>query len=242
MTQFSYAKEVKERSKVAVILCVFVRLENLEMTLNKIKDQTNKDFDFYICDNSNKEQKVIGLIKKHTPNLGVNLSIKSYKNEFKQFSRFLLARDLAEDGYEKIIFFDDDEILPLTFIDECLTQYEPGTVKTFWAHKINKIYKKKIKLKNDEIGNYAGTGGLICDSSIFLNEDFFDCPEEYWIVDDLWLSFYLLKYTDYKIKALKTDIKFINDAKATFLKLKQLKQEFSEEFIIPESEGIDPLE
>jgi len=169
MTQFSYAKEVKERSKVAVILCVFVRLENLEMTLNKIKDQTNKDFDFYICDNSNKEQKVIGLIKKHTPNLGVNLSIKSYKNEFKQFSRFLLARDLAEDGYEKIIFFDDDEILPLTFIDECLTQYEPGTVKTFWAHKINKIYKKKIKLKNDEIGNYAGTGGLICDSSIFLN-------------------------------------------------------------------------
>ena len=242
MTQFSYAKEVKERSKVAVILCVFVRLENLEMTLNKIKDQTNKDFDFYICDNSNKEQKVIGLIKKHTPNLGVNLSIKSYKNEFKQFSRFLLARDLAEDGYEKIIFFDDDEILPLTFIDECLTQYEPGTVKTFWAHKINKIYKKKIKLKNDEIGNYAGTGGLICDASIFLNEDFFDCPEEYWIVDDLWLSFYLLKYTDYKIKALKTDIKFINDAKATFLKLKQLKQEFSEEFIIPESEGIDPLE
>ena len=242
MTQFSYAKEVKERSKVAVILCVFVRLENLEMTLNKIKDQTNKDFDFYICDNSNKEQKVIGLIKKHTPNLGVNLSIKSYKNEFKQFSRFLLARDLAEDGYEKIIFFDDDEILPLTFIDECLTQYEPGTVKTFWAHKINKIYKKKIKLKNDEIGNYAGTGGLICDSSIFLNEDFFDCPEEYWIIDDLWLSFYLLKYTDYKIKALKTDIKFINDAKATFLKLKQLKQEFSEEFIIPESEGIDPLE
>jgi glycosyltransferase involved in cell wall biosynthesis len=242
MTQFSYAKEVKERSKVAVILCVFVRLENLEMTLNKIKDQTNKDFDFYICDNSNKEQKVIGLIKKHTPNLGVNLSIKSYKNEFKQFSRFLLARDLAEDGYEKIIFFDDDEILPLTFIDECLTQYEPGTVKTFWAHKINKIYKKKIKLENDEIGNYAGTGGLICDSSIFLNEDFFDCPEEYWIIDDLWLSFYLLKYTDYKIKALKTDIKFINDAKATFLKLKQLKQEFSEEFIIPESEGIDPLE
>ena len=242
MTQFLYAKEVKERSKVAVILCVFVRLENLEMTLNKIKDQTNKDFDFYICDNSNKEQKVIGLIKKHTTNLGVNLSIKSYKNEFKQFSRFLLARDLAEDGYEKIIFFDDDEILPLTFIDECLTQYEPGTVKTFWAHKINKIYKKKIKLENDEIGNYAGTGGLICDSSIFLNEDFFDCPEEYWIIDDLWLSFYLLKYTDYKIKALKTDIKFINDAKATFLKLKQLKQEFSEEFIIPESEGIDPLE
>jgi hypothetical protein len=242
LTDFYYSKEVKEKSRVAVILCLFVRLENLNMTLEKLQNQTNKNFDLYISDNSNNTNKVIGLIKKFAPDIGLNVSIRSDRNNFKQFSRFLLARDLAQEGYEKVIFFDDDEILPLTFIDECLTQYEPGTVKTFWAHKINKIYKKKIKLENDEIGNYAGTGGLICDSSIFLNEDFFDCPEEYWIVDDLWLSFYLLKHTDYKIKALKTDIKFINDAKATFLKLKQLKQEFSEEFIIPESEGIDPLE
>jgi glycosyltransferase involved in cell wall biosynthesis len=241
LIDFYYRKEVKERSRVAVILCLFVRLENLKMTLEKLQNQTNKDFDLFISDNSNSSNKVIGLIKKFASDIGLNVSIRADLNEFKQFSRFLLARDLAYEGYEKIIFFDDDEILPDTFVDECLTQYEPGTVKTFWAHMIEKIYKKKIKLEKDEVGNYAGTGGLVCDSSIFLNDDFFDCPEEYWIVDDLWLSFYLLKYTDYKIKALKTNIKFINDSKATFLKLKQLKQEFSEEFIIPESKNIPQI-
>jgi hypothetical protein len=111
-----------------------------------------------------------------------------------------------------------------------------------WAHRVNLKYKRKIKVEKEELGNYAGTGGLICSSKLFLNEDFFDCPEEYWIIDDLWLSYYILKFTDYKIKELKTDIRFIKDRKATFLTLGDLKQKFSEEFILPESEGIDPLE
>jgi hypothetical protein len=241
MIDFAYKNEIKEKTKVAVILCTFVRLENLSMTLDKLSSQTNKGFDLYISDNSNNTNKVVGLIKKFGKDIDFNVFVKSDLNEFKQFSRFLLARDLAYEGYEKVIFFDDDEILPNTFVDECLTQYEPGTVKTFWAHMIEKIYKKKIKLEKDEVGNYAGTGGLICSAELFLNDDFFDCPEEYWIVDDLWLSFYLLKYTDYKIKELKTDIKFINDSKATFLKLKELKQEFSEEFIIPESKNLPQI-
>jgi hypothetical protein len=103
---------------------------------------------------------------------------------------------------------------------------------------IEKIYKKKIKLEKDEQGNYAGTGGLICHSSLFLNDDFFDCPEEYWIIDDLWLSFYILRFTDLKIQELKTNIKFIKDMKATFMTLGNLKQEFCNEFIIPVSNSL----
>ena len=33
----------------------------------------------------------------------LNISVHNYANDFKQFARFLLARDLAEEGYEKII-------------------------------------------------------------------------------------------------------------------------------------------
>jgi hypothetical protein len=213
------------------------------MTLNCLSNQTNKDFDLYISDNSNKTQKVIALISKYAKDIGINISIKSDNNEFKQFSRFLLARDLAQGGYEKVIFFDDDEVLSKTFVEDCVTQYEPKTVKSFWAHSINTVYKRKTKIEKEEVGNYAGTGGLVCDISIFLNDDFFDCPEEYWIVDDLWLSFYLLKFTDYKIQTLKTHIRFINDSKSTFLKLKEIKQKFSEKFIIPASveRGIIPV-
>jgi glycosyltransferase involved in cell wall biosynthesis len=221
-------------------MCTYIRFENLNTTLSCINNQTNKDFDFYIIDNSGQNEKLLKYLDKFKGNLSI--SIHNYANDFKQFARFLLAKDLAEDGYEKIIFIDDDEIIPNTFIEECHSQYDESCVKSFWAHRVNSKYKRKIKVEKEEVGNYAGTGGLICSAKLFLNEDFFDCPEEYWIIDDLWLSYYVLKFTDYKIKELRTDIKFIKDRKATFLTLGDLKQKFSEEFILPESEGIDPLE
>ena len=221
-------------------MCTYIRFENLNTTLACINNQTNKDFDFYIIDNSGQNEKLLKYLDKFKGNLSI--SIHNYANDFKQFARFLLAKDLAEDGYEKIIFIDDDEIIPNTFIEECHSQYDESCVKSFWAHRVNSKYKRKIKVEKEEVGNYAGTGGLICSAKLFLNEDFFDCPEEYWIIDDLWLSYYVLKFTDYKIKELRTDIKFIKDRKATFLTLGDLKQKFSEEFILPESQGIDPLE
>ena len=227
-------------STTALIMCTYIRFENLSSTLACINNQTDKDFDFYIVDNSNQNEKLLKYLDKFKGNLSI--SVHNYCNEFKQFARFILAKDLSEDGYEKIIFIDDDEIIPNTFIEECHKQYDDACVKSFWAHRINSKYKRKIKVEKEELGNYAGTGGLICSAKLFLNKDFFDCPEEYWIIDDLWLSYYILKFTDYRIKELKTDIKFIKDRKATFLTLGDLKQKFSEEFILPESEGIDPLE
>lgn len=226
-------------SNTALIMCTYRRFENLKTTMECIRKQTNTDFDFYIVDNSNQNDKLLGYLNKFGK--GIDISVHNYRNDFKQFSRFLLARDLAENGYEKIIFIDDDEIIPDTFIQECSDQYEPESVKTFWAHMVEKIYKRKIKLEKGEIGNYAGTGGLVCNSSLFLNDDFFDCPEEYWIIDDLWLSFYILKFTDLKIKELKTNINFIKDDKATFLTLGDLKQEFTEKFILPNSKHLKPL-
>ena len=217
-------------------MCTYIRFENLKKTLGCIERQTNKDFDFYIADNSCRHEKLLAYLKKF--NNGMSISVHNYNNEFKQFSRFLLARDLAEQGYEKIIFIDDDEIIPDTFIQECHDQYEEDSIKSFWSHMIEDRYNRKIKLEKNEIGNYAGTGGLVCSSNLFLNEDFFDCPEEYWIIDDLWLSYYVLSFTDYKIKELKTNINFIKDMKATFRTLGNLKQEFSNEFIIPVSKNL----
>jgi hypothetical protein len=241
MDNLLYFKEIKEKSKTAVIFLTYRRLEYFKRTAECLNNQTNKDFDFYISNNSDKEDKLVGLVKKFLNTIDVNVYIKSYGNEFKPFSRFIMAQDLALEGYEKIIFLDDDEIFSSTFIQDCYDQYEENAVKTFWGHKIEKIYKRKIKLEGNELGNYAGPGGLVCSSKVFLGEELFQCPEQYWIVDDLWLSYYLIKFTDYKIKTLKTKIDFIKDQKATFLTLGNLKQEFSDEFILPESKHLPPL-
>lgn len=212
-------------------MCTYIRFENLKTTLRCLEKQTNKDFDFYIVDNSNNHYKLLKYLEKFGK--GMNISVHNYYNDFKQFARFLLAKDLAEDGYEKIIFIDDDEIIPDTFIQECHDQYEENYLKSFYAHIVEENYWKKKKLDKDSLGNYAGTGGLVCSAKIFLDDDFYGCPEEFYIIDDLWLSYYILKYTNYKIKLLDTDIEFIKDLKATAIGLKTVKQEFFKDYIMP---------
>jgi hypothetical protein len=230
---YIYQDQPNPKSKTALIMCTYIRLTNMPKLLQKIKTQSNKDFDFYIVNNAiNQDFKLTGYFRKYGEELGVNVFIKNYENKYKQFARFYLARELAEEGYEKIIFVDDDEVLPNSFIQDCHTQYDEKYVKSFYAHTFDKDYWKKVRLKPREIGNYAGTGGLVCSSKIFLDHKLFECPEEYYIIDDLWFSHYILKFTDYKITLLDTQIQFIKDDKATFVTLIDLKRSFSASHIV----------
>lgn len=232
-----YKKNIKEKSTTAVILCLYIRLSNLSSTIKCLENQTNKDFDLYISNNSNKSSDILQkFFAKKT--LSFNVTIQDFFNEHKQFSRFLVAKELAKSGYEKIIFIDDDEIIPRTFIQDCYDQFDPDFVKSFYAHLVLNNYWDKVKLKPGQIGNYAGTGGLICESQIFLSDKFFECPKEFYIIDDLWLSHYLLKYTDKKIGLLDTNIEFIQDGKATAIGLKKEKREFADQYILPYSQEI----
>ena len=230
---YLYENQIKPKSKTALIMCTYIRLNNMPKIIQRLQNQTNKQFDFYISNNcENKDNKLIGYFNKYGEDFGTNIFIKNYENKYKQFSRFYLARDLALEGYEKIIFVDDDEALPSTFIQDCYDQYDEKYIKSFYAHKIEDDYWKKIRLTRGEIGNYAGTGGLICSAEVFLDDKLFECPEEYHIIDDLWFSHYILKYTDYKITLLDTNIQFIRDDKGTFVNLKDLKRVFSTNYIL----------
>ena len=230
---YLYENQIKPKSKTALIMCTYIRLENMPKIIQRLQNQTNKQFDFYISNNcENKDNKLIGYFNKYGEDFGTNIFIKNYENKYKQFSRFYLARDLAKEGYEKVIFVDDDEALPSTFIQDCYDQYDQQYIKSFYAHNIQNDYWKKIRLTRGEIGNYAGTGGLICSAEVFLDDRLFECPEEYYIIDDLWFSYYILKYTQYQITLLDTNIQFIKDDKGTFVNLKDLKRRFSTDYIL----------
>ena len=230
-----YSETVTVKSKTALILLTYRRLEHFNKTVKCINSQTNKDFDLYIANNSYHDEKLLKGINKRLGDSKLNIYVKNYYNEFKPFSRFLIAQELAYEGYEKIIFIDDDEIFPNTFIQDCYDQYEDDAFKSFYGHIVKDDYWKKEKLKLNQLGNYAGTGGLVCPAKFFLDECFFSCPEEFYIIDDLWLSYYILQYTDYKIKLLDTNIEFIRDLKATAIGLKEVKRNFASDFLIPAS-------
>jgi hypothetical protein len=228
---FLYVNQIKEKSKTAVIMCTYKRFKNLRGTYNNLSNQTNKDFDFYICENSGNDPHILNTTKKSLSLFNYNVFIEEYNNKYSIFSRFHLARDLAKQGYEIIVFIDDDQIIPEGFIQDCYNQYEEGTVKSFYAHLVVGDYWNKEPLSHHEEGNYVGGGGLLCSSKLFLEDKLFDCPEEYWILDDLWLSYYLANFTNYKMKRFNTLISFINDDKATAIGLKKEKREFSNKYI-----------
>jgi GT2 family glycosyltransferase len=222
---------IKPKSKTAVVLCIYVRLENLSYSLSSLAKQTNTDFDVYISNNTNgrHNRKINEVVSKRLSQF--NFEVFEHFNQHKQFSRFFVARQLAKEGYERIIFIDDDEVLPTTFIQECYDQYEENLIKSFYGHIVDDDYWAKQKLKKGQFGNYAGTGGLVCSAKFFLNDDFFECPEKYYIIDDLWLSYFALKYTDYRIQILDTNIEFIKDGKATAIGLTDVKQTFYKDYI-----------
>ena len=96
----------------------------------------------------------------------------------------------------------------------------------------NDYWNRKRVTGTDE-GNYAGCGGLLAPASLFHLERIYYAPPKYWIIDDLWLTHCIHAYTDYKILPFNVPIKFIEDNKATYRKIKDLKSEFAKEYVLP---------
>lgn len=230
--KYIFENKVKPASKTAVIMCTYLRYKNLPKTYNDLNKQTNLDFDFYISDNSNGDPHIINTTRKLLEYFKYNVFIKEDYNKNSIFSRFILAKHLAKNGYDKIIIIDDDERIPETFIQDCYDQYEDNVVKSFYAHNIVDDYWKKEPLKPKQSGNYAGGGGLLCSSKLFLHKDFFKCPKKYYVLDDLWISYFAKQVAGYDIKLLETDIRFIHDDYATAKGLTEEKQAFSDKYIL----------
>jgi hypothetical protein len=229
---YIFQNQIKPKSKTALIMCTYLRYKNLPKTYSDLNSQTNLDFDFYISDNSNGDPHILNTTNKFLESFQYNLFIKEHHNKYSIFSRFILAKELAKSGYEKIIIIDDDERIPANFIQDCYDQYEDNTVKSFYAHKIIDNYWEKVMLKPGELGNYAGGGGLMCNAKLFLHKDFFNCPKKYYVLDDLWISYFSKEIAGYNIKLLKTDIRFIHDNHATAKGLIKEKQYFTDKYIL----------
>jgi len=211
-------------SKLAVYLTVYKRLENLPKTLESLQNQVNKDYDLFIINNS--AQEINSLVK----NKG---EIINMKNEYKMYGRFLAVRDNLHRGHEKIAFLDDDISIPTTYIRRCHRHYDPQYIKSIWAFTITTDYWNRKKIRGQTNGHYAGTGGLLAPAELFKTKELYQCPPEYWIMDDIWMSHVIQANTNYKIRNFPLPFQFINDEKATYKSLIKQKSEMAKNYLIP---------
>ena len=218
--------------KTALILTVFDRPDVFESTLKCLSRQTTRDYDLHICNNSDLPAEFwLAKLDKWATRLRVKYDVHDIKNKYSIWGRHVLIKSIA-DQYENFVIVDDDEMFDPKFMQTAIESVEPNAIKSFWAWQCKEDYWDRVRLRKQAKGNYAGAGGLVAKSEFWSLPEMQSPPEEYWIIDDLWLSYAALT-NGYVIKCLDVPITFVRQNNATFHNIKPLKSQFYQEYIKP---------
>lgn len=197
-------------SKNAIVLLTWQRLGSLKHTLQSLATQTSQDFDLYISNGNIPNLKKVEADAKYFDGL-LDIWVRHDGNEKYAFRRLLVGKDLAEQGYQKILFIDDDIRFTDNYVKNVLSQWEPKTYKSGYAWTLNgsDYYRNRKRVySNKESIKYCGTGISMVDAKLFLEKDLIDnCPPGALKIEDLWMSYYVdhvLKRKKWKLKYMKT--------------------------------------
>jgi len=199
--------------KVAVVLLTWQRLSGLQFSLKSLARQSYKDFDVVIS-NANLTSHAMRIIDKYSKiyNMqGLTVHVRHDGNKKYAFRRFDVGKDLYDQGYDVILFLDDDVSIPANYFENCLKQYEPKTYQSGFTWTIynrgRNYYKFRKRVFSNEFDiHYAGTGFSMIDASIFKDEALINnAPEGSLKIEDLWLSYYVYHKRGWSIRYMELE-------------------------------------
>lgn len=198
--------------KVVVVLLTWQRLNSLRNTLNYLEKQSYKNFDIHIT-NANLTERAVSVIDKYVKvynGRGMRISVSHDGNDIFAFRRFTVGKRLAEQGYDVVLFIDDDISFPSRYVERCLEQYEPKSYKSGFAWSFynegSSYYKYRTRFwDNNQTIHYCGTGISMVDASVFLEKGLTEnVPEAAYKIEDLWLSYYVQHVLKWKLEYMET--------------------------------------
>jgi hypothetical protein len=219
--------------KTAIVLLTWQRIPALKTTLNSLNNQTHKDFDVYVS-NANLDGSAMATVDKYARfygDRGLRINVSHDGNDIYAFRRFTIGKKLYDKGYEVVMFIDDDVKFPTTYVEGCLSQYEPKTYKSGFAwtffNKGSSYYKYRERLYSNSGApiHYCGTGIGMVDASIFNEKGLFDAPKGAYKIEDLWLSYYAQHVMGWKLMYMETPKVVIGGADSVAL-FKQIQKDF----------------
>jgi hypothetical protein len=215
---------------VPVILCTYNRPERLALTLRELEAQVGVIPELYIWNNNpNIAAEVSAIVAKTT----LQVTVYNSPENVGGFGRFYKARQLA-DTEPFIVMIDDDASVGPTALRTMRDEICEGSYQSFFAFNLNnpKDYFDRTAAPNGGAADYCGTGGSIIDSCVFTSPGLFDCPKQYWFMEDLWLSYYAQQVLGWELRKSSADIQLDEgDFKDQWLQLKAQKTEFLEYLI-----------
>jgi glycosyltransferase involved in cell wall biosynthesis len=202
---------IDENIRAVVVLLTWQRISNLKNTLGLLEKQTYKNFDIRIS-NANLTDAAKRNIDRYVSiyrSRGLNITVTHEGNDIKAFRRFTVGKELAEQGYNVVMFIDDDISFPSRYIQRCLEQYEPRSYKSGFAWSFHNqgssYYKYRTRhWDNEKQIHYCGTGISMVDASIFLQKGLLEAPSAAYKIEDLWLSYYVQHVMKWKLEYMET--------------------------------------
>lgn len=211
----------KDPNRIAVIFCIWRRLERLQRTLEMLAEQT-VPVQAVIWDNSGRPE----VVAKAVANARIPVTIYYSKRNIGGFGRFYLARAAAEQGHETVVFVDDDQEFGPTLVSDLISGHRPRALSGWWAFT---DYESANRAIAGEQAIYVGTGGMIADSNLFTVPRLFMCPRRYWFLEDRWLCHVAAAegYDKYRSPAQLAEVQ---DSRNQHLSLIWLKMRFSDKY------------
>jgi hypothetical protein len=211
-----------------VLICLWNRSSRITDILELLDSQ---DFApgirLYLWNNNKSEHEVYRRAIAEFTAKGALKTVDLVKTPYNlgSIARFYWARKLSADG-EPIIVIDDDQDIAPTFVSKAIAAYRPDTISAWWAWTVGDSYWERQKAKPGEHVDHIGPGGMICSSRIFADKTFFTTiPEKYWMLDDIWLSYFATRH-GYTLAKLDVDIDFVMDETNQFYSQASLKPDF----------------
>lgn len=214
-------------STLPVIMCVWKRVEGFEKTIKQLNSQTHKDFKLFIWNNnSDLEDQFVKLLQTHAT---FKYEFYTSPNNIGGFGRFKYADKIrrTQGLIDYCVFIDDDQDFDSNLLSTFLSEARPNTILSQWGWEFTRLWYYGTDARRERLPgqtvHYAGTGGMIADMRVFNSNGLFDCPIDYWFVEDLWLSFYANHNLNFKLHKSAAIMKNGDDIHSLYRVVKDVK-------------------
>ncbi|MEZ4749745.1 MAG: hypothetical protein R3B54_03690 [Bdellovibrionota bacterium] len=209
-------------------MCLWQRNEHLADILGNFEKQTCRTrIRLHFWNNNPAEAPLVESIVR-SRQWSFPVEIKHSSENVGGIGRFYFAKELAS-KYPYVIFLDDDQRFAYpTTLESMSFHHRNKRITAFTSFRFKKggtYWDRDVDRKRP---HYCGTGGMICDSSIFMDAALYEVPVQYQFIEDLWLCYYAQKIKAWTLRGGKFTVYFIYDDKNQFKKLKKKKSEFLE--------------
>ena len=209
---------------IHIVMCLWKRLENIDLIIKNLNEQTvSQRIHFHILNNNMENYDILeSKVKDCSPNNNIKISLSHYNNEFFGFQRFFYIRDTLIKNYciDHVIIIDDDQLFENDWVENLYNIRKSKTFGVWYGKKweTNNLdywngsilrYTHCIKNQLNHITDlhYGATCGCIIDVSIFNhNSEIWNIPKDLpenitvYNIEDLWLSFIIRKIYGWNIE------------------------------------------